>query len=97
MFCTFIFPAVGLFHRVVHPIFQGRDKNNARGAIHQVRTKTADRTCSLPSCPNEMELVFVRVVLHSPPKSDEQPATRKDNPEYKSRYYITFINIVEEN
>ena len=54
MFLVFIFPAVGLFSRVVHPTFQGMDKNNARDAIHQVRTKTADRTYSLPSCPNEM-------------------------------------------
>lgn len=56
MFLAFIFPAVGLFRRVVHPTFQGMDKNNARGAIHQVRTKTADRICSLPFCPNEMGL-----------------------------------------
>lgn len=54
MFRILIFPAVGLFRRVVHPTFQGMDKNNAQGAIHQVRTKTADRICSQPSCPNEM-------------------------------------------
>ncbi len=54
MFRVFVFPAVGLFCRVVYPTFQGINKNNAENAIRQVRTETADHECSLPFSPNEM-------------------------------------------
>ncbi len=91
MFRVFVFPAVGLFFAGLFiRLFKASTRTTQRTQYTKSgqRRQTSNVVCR--SVRMKWELVFAGVVLHSPPESDERPANRKDNQEYKSKHHITF-------